>query len=87
MKQSEAIITASILNNQFRAAHIGAYVAYEEPFIANDSEYDVVILKIEDDEAFFVDRFNDVEKAKHAYDVAGLIIRTVRIEKKAKDEA
>ena len=87
MKQSEAIITASILNNQFFAAHIGAYVAYAEPFIANDLEYDVTIRKIDSEEAFFVDRFNDVEKAKHAYDIAWLIIRTVRIEKTAKDEA
>ena len=87
MKQSEAIITASILNNQFFAAHIGAYVAYAEPLIANDLEYDVTIRKIDNEEAFFVYRFNDVEKAEHAYDVAWLIIHTVRIKKKAKDEA
>ena len=87
MKQSEAIITASILNNQFFAAHIGAYVAYAEESIANGLEYDVTIRKIDNEEAFFVDRFNDVEKAEHAYEFAWLIIRTVRIEKKVKDEA
>lgn len=87
MNQLEAITTASVLNDQFFAAHIGAYVAYAEPCIANGLEYDVTIRKIDNEEAFFVDRFNDVENAEHAYDIAWIIIRTVRIEKTAKDEA
>ena len=87
MKQSEALITESMINNQFFAAHIGAYVAYAQPFTTNHCEYCVTIYRIGNDEELFVDRINDIEMAKRANDIAWLIIRIVSLEKKAKDEA